>query len=182
MRRPVFGLAACLLLAAGATGLAVPARGQAPAATSPSAQAADGWRTFVGTWSATGERRTLPTEGGGTAAIERLSGSVVISVGEGVGRGFRGDFIGFDDGRASSVGRWVWTNERGERIFGELRGEPVQTGRRFVGAITGGTGRFAGITGGLEFTWQHVVTTEEGTIQARAVDVKGRYRRGGAQP
>jgi hypothetical protein len=152
------------------------------AAQTPPAPAAVEWRTFTGTWSATGQRQTLPTEDGGAAAIERLSGAVVITVGEGIGRGFRGDMIGFDDGRAASTGRWVWTNERGERIFGELKGEPVQTGRRFAGTITGGTGRFAGFTGSLEFTWQSVVTTDEGTVQVRAVGLQGRYRRGAGQP
>jgi hypothetical protein len=152
------------------------------AAQTPPAPAGAEWRTFTGTWSATGQRQTLPTEDGGAAAIERLSGAVVITVGEGIGRGFRGDMIGFDDGRAASTGRWVWTNERGERIFGELKGEPVQTGRRFAGTITGGTGRFAGITGSLEFTWQSVVTTDEGTVQVRAVGLQGRYRRGADQP
>jgi hypothetical protein len=58
----------------------------------------------------------------------------------------------------------------------------VQTGRRFAGTITGGTGRFAGITGSLEFTWQSVVTTDEGTVQVRAVGLQGRYRRGADQP
>lgn len=152
------------------------------AAQTPPAPAAVEWRTFTGTWSATGQRQTLPTEDGGAAAIERLSGAVVITVGEGIGRGFRGEMIGFDDGRAASTGRWVWTNERGERIFGELKGEPVQTGRRFAGTITGGTGRFAGITGSLDFTWQSVVTTDEGTVQVRAVGLQGRYRRGADQP
>ena len=173
MTRRLVGLAAVLLLVAGA--LALMAQTQTPP------PAADEWRTFTGTWSATGQRQTLPTEDGGAAAIERLSGAVVITVGEGVGRGFRGDMIGFDDGRAAGVGRWVWTNERGERIFGELKGEPVRTGRRFAGTITGGTGRFAGITGSLEFTWQSVVTTDEGTVQVRAVDLQGRYRRGAGQ-
>jgi hypothetical protein len=148
----------------------------------PSTASAGDWRTFTGTWSATGKRQELPTGDGAVAAIERLSGSVVITVGEGVGRGFRGDMIGFDDGRVASVGRWVWTNERGDRIFGELKGEPVQAGRRFVGRITGGTGRFAGITGSLEFTWQSVVTTDEGTVQVRAVGLQGRYRPGSGLP
>ena len=172
-RRPG-GLTAVLLLVAGVVTLSA----QAP----PAAAGASEWRTFTGSWSATGSRHTLPTGDGAPAAIERLSGAVVITVGEGVGRGFRGDLIGFDDGRTASVGRWVWTNERDERIFGEVKGEPVQTGRRFTGTITGGTGRFAGITGTLEFTWQSVVTTDEGTVQVRAVGLEGRYRRAAGQP
>ena len=70
----------------------------------------------------------------------------------------------------------------GSSETGEMRGEPVQTGRRFMGTITGGTGRYAGITGSYEFTWHSVVAAEDGVVQARTVGLKGRYRRGKGQP
>ena len=53
-----------------------------------------------------------------------------------------------------SVGRAVWTDGRGDRIFSELSGEPLQTGRRISGTITGGTGRMRGVTGDYELTWR----------------------------
>lgn len=139
------------------------------------------WAAFEGSWSATGERHTVPTEAGRPAAIVRLSGAVVLTAHGGLGRGFRGEAIGYDDGQAASVGRWVWTDERGDRIFGELKGEPVATGRRTVGAITGGTGRYAGITGEYELTWQYVVS-DGTTVQGRTTALKGRFRRAGTAP
>ncbi len=167
MNRIAFALTVSLALAfAGAT-LAGQAQGPPPA---------DGWRTFEGTWSATGERQTLPTEGAKPAAVVRLSGAVVLTGGSGLSRGFRGEAIGFDDGRSVGVGRSVWTDERGDRIFIELKGEAFQTGRRIAGTITGGTGRYAGITGDLSFTWQYVVQADAGEIQGRAVGLKGRFR------
>jgi hypothetical protein len=132
--------------------------------------------TFEGAWSATGERHTLPAEDGRTAAIVRLSGSVVFTSG-GLGRGFRGEVIGYDDGRGTVVGRWVWTDEQGDRIFGDLKGEPLGPGRRLMGIITGGSGRYAGVTGEYEFTWQYVASGEGQTIQGRTAGLKGRYRR-----
>jgi hypothetical protein len=174
MSRRGAALAASVLLAAGA--LVAAPRAQAPP------PAAEEWRSFEAAWSATGHRQTMPTGGGRDAAIVRLSGSVVLTAGSGLGRGFRGEIIGFDDGRALAVGRWLWTDERGDRIFGEMRGEPVQTGRRFMGTITGGTGRYAGITGSYAFTWHSVVAAEDGVVQGRTVGLKGRYRRGRVQP
>lgn len=157
-----------------ATGTLVPlAQVQAPA---PAGE----WVAFEGSWSATGERHTLPTQANRTAAIVRLSGAVVLTGHGGLGRGFRGEAIGYDDGQAVSLGRWVWTDDRGDRIFGELKGEPIATGRRTVGTITGGTGPYSGITGEYEFSWQYVVTEGATTVQGRTTGLKGRFRRAGS--
>jgi hypothetical protein len=151
--------------------------GIAPAA--PAQPAPPGaWRDFEGTWSATGQRQVLTAGGGHVAATIQLSGALVITGGEGLSRGFRGEAIGFDDGANLSVGKSVWTDERGDRIFSDLRGEAIGTGRRILGTITGGTGRYAGLTGEYSLIWQYVVEAERGTIQGRAVDLRGRVRYG----
>jgi len=56
----------------------------------------------------------------------------------------------------------------------------VATGRRIVATISGGTGRYAGITGDYTFEWQYVVEAEAGTVQGRAIGLRGRYRAAGA--
>ncbi len=140
-----------------------------------------GWRPFEGEWSAAGTRQTLPTEGGRTAAIVQASGSVVLTSGDGLSRGFRGEAIFFWDGASLGVGRCVWTDDRGDRIFSALKGEAPETGRRITGTITGGTGRYAGITGEFSFPWQYVVQAEDGAIQGRTVSLKGRFRPGEAR-
>jgi hypothetical protein len=164
-----------LALAGGCVALAL--AGLTPARASPEPPLGEEWRTFEGTWSATGRRQTVDIEGGGTAAIVEVSGAVVLTMGEGLSRGFRGEAIGFDDGHGVSVGRCVWTDENGDRLFSRLKGEPLQTGKRLVGTITGGTGRYAGLEGEYSLTWQYVVPAEEGVVQGRAVDLKGRFRR-----
>lgn len=141
-----------------------------------STSAPDGWRTFEGTWSATGQRQTLPTETGRDAAAVQFSGSLVLTVTDGLSRGFRAVVIGFDNGESGAVGRSLWTDERGDRIYSTIQSEPIETGKQFTGTITGGTGRYAGITGTYTFTWQYVVMGEGGTIQGRTVALKGRYR------
>jgi hypothetical protein len=148
------------------------------AASRPQDVAGDRWRTFEAAWSAAGERHTLAVEDGRTAVIVRLSGALVLRTGEGLGRGFRAQAIGFDDGRGAGVGRAVWTDDRGDQVFSDLTGHPAQTGRDVSGSITGGTGRYAGITGSYSLTWDYVLPSDDGRIQARAVAVTGRFRPG----
>ena len=133
-----------------------------------------GWRVFQGSWSAVGRRHTLPTEGARAAAVVELSGAVVLT---GAAGGFQGEAIGFDDGGNLSAGRAVWTDARGDRVFSALRGDSLQTGRHIVGTITGGTGRYAGVTGEYALTWQYVVSAEDDVVQGRTVDLRGRFRR-----
>jgi hypothetical protein len=148
--------------------------------------ARDAWNTFNGTWSAVGRRQTLQTEGEHPAAIIQLSGTVVLTGSGGSGRSggsgdlssaFRAEVIGFTDGDQLGAGRAVWTDTRGDLVFSVIKGERLATGRRITARITGGTGRYAGLTGDWELTWQFVVATDEGEVQGRAADLKGRFRR-----
>jgi len=166
-------------LVAGSLALALV--GQAPEAAGQGAAPAE-WRTFEGTWSVSGKRSTVPIEGGATAAVVEVSGAVVLTSGEGLSRGFRGEVIGFDDGQGVCLGRTVWTDEHGDRLFSRLKGEPIETGRRIVGTITGGTGRYAGLEGDYSFTWKYVLSAEDGAIQGRAARLEGRVRRKGTTP
>ncbi len=134
---------------------------------------ADDWRPFDGSWSATGTRQTLPTDSG-RAAIVHVSGAIVLSAGS-AGIGFTAEAIGFDDGSGTAIGRAVWTDSRGDRIFSTLRGGPLETGRRITGTFTGGSGRWSGATGDYSMTWQYVVA-EGDVIQGRTVDLVGRIR------
>jgi len=149
---------------------AAPAGQEGPPSPAP-------WRAFEGSWSASGQRQLLPAGGERQAATLQLSGSIVLTNGEGLGRGFLGEFIGFDDGGSLSVGRAVWTDERGDRIFSRLQGDTVvREGRRITGTFTGGTGRYAVLEGEYTFVWQYFVGGEGGTIQGRSVELKGRVR------
>jgi hypothetical protein len=134
------------------------------------------WRTFVGTWGASGHRQVLPSGEDRPAATVQLSGSLALETVEGLARGFRLDVIGFDDGGSISVGRAVWTDERGNRIYSRLTGESIEAGRRVVGTFTGGTGRYASLEGDYVFTWQYVITAEGDLIQGRSTAFSGRFR------
>jgi hypothetical protein len=171
--KPVITVLAAALVAVAA----IAARSPAPV---PQAAEAGAWRSFEGTWSASGERQALPTESGRPAATVQLSGAVALTTGVGLSHGFRGEVIGFDDGAGLIVGRGVWTDERGDRIFSALKGDALASGRRVAGTMTGGTGRYAGITGEYTLEWQYVVEAEAGTIAGRAIGLRGRFRAAGA--
>jgi hypothetical protein len=168
--------AARLLLAA-AIAIATGAGSQVVAGQQPSAER---WQTFTGTWSARGQRQSVPIEGGGTASVGYLSGAVVFATRDVLGGGMRAEAIAFDDGWSSGTGRAVWTDSRGNRLFSEIKGGTVAAGRRISGTFTGGTGPFAGASGDYQLTWQYAARDSDtgNDVQGRAADLRGRLRVG----
>lgn len=134
------------------------------------------WRAFEGTWTASGTRRTLHLGPDQRAAIFELTGSLLLTGAERPAVGFMAQAIGFSDSRSGMQGRSVWTDERGEMVYSELKGEWVGSGNHIVGTFVGGTGRYAGVTGDYTFQWQYVVDAEDGAVSGRVVDLKGRAR------
>jgi hypothetical protein len=138
------------------------------------------WHAFEGTWTAAGTRKTLRLGPDDRAAIFELTGTVLLTGALRPSVGFRAQAIGFSDSRVGMQGRCVWTDERGETVYSELKGEAVGTGNRIVGTFVGGTGRYAGVTGDYTFQWQYVIDAEDGAVSGRVVDFKGRARLGQA--
>jgi len=166
-----------------AAGSAVAAAVTAIAIAASNAQGpAPGERTLRGSWSATGHVQTLPTEGDRPAVIAQLSGAVVLVDELGARTGFHGDAFSFDGGTGATTGRAVWTDTRGDRAFSMLHGDALQAGRHVAGTFTGGTGRYASLTGSYDMTWQYVVSGEDGVVQGRTTDLVVRYQLKGAQP
>jgi hypothetical protein len=133
-------------------------------------------QSFTGTLTATGRRDTVPQEDGATASTTRWTGSLVITAGADLRRGFRVEAIGFEDGQGNGLGRAVWTDDRGERLFSRITGGATTAGRRATATFTGGTGRYAGVRGEYSFAWQYVLPGEQGHVQARTVALSGTYR------
>jgi hypothetical protein len=158
-----------------------------PEAAEPTAVAAGEWREFEGSWNATGSRRSIPLGPNRRGSIIDLRGSMLLAGAARPGVGFHSEVIALVDSDTGLTGRSVWTDEKGEQVFSELKGEGTAAKNRIVGTILGGTGRYAGVTGTYEFTWQFVIEAEDGSIQGSAVGLKGRFRtgqpgEGGAKP
>jgi hypothetical protein len=136
------------------------------------------WREFQGTWTATGDRHTIRLGGNRRSSIASFDGSLLLA---GPGRpavGFRAEAIVLNDSATGMVGRSVWTDDRGDQVYSELRGEGTATGNRVVGSFIGGTGRYSGATGTYEFSWRFVLEAEDGTVQGQSMGLKGRVRVG----
>jgi len=138
------------------------------------------WHTFEGMWTAAGTRRTLRLGPDDRAAIFELTGLLLLTGAERPAVGFRAQAIGFSDSRAGMQGRCAWTDERGDVVYSELKGQAVGSGNRITGTFLGGTGRYANVTGDYTFRWQYVIDTEDREVSGRVVDFKGRARLGPA--
>jgi hypothetical protein len=134
------------------------------------------WREFEGSWSASGSRRTIALGEGRAASLVDLRGSMLLGGPGRPGAGFRSELIALGDSATGLAGRSVWTDEHGDRVFSELKGEGTAARNRLTGTFLGGTGRYAGIAGQYEFSWQYVLEAEDGSIQGRALGLKGRFR------
>jgi hypothetical protein len=154
--------------------LALAACGPAPPPETP--PAGSEWNEFHGTWTATGSRQTIRLGGDRRASIVNLDGSLLLAGPSRPGLGFRAETLVFNDSATGMVGRSVWTDEHGDQVYSEVRGEGTATSNRIVGTFLGGTGRYAGATGTYEFSWRFVLETEDGTVQGQSIGLKGRVR------
>jgi hypothetical protein len=168
-RRALLGLA----LAATACGPAEPPQPQG---------AAGEWLEFSGSWNATGSRRSISLGADRRGSLVDLRGTLLLAGPQRPGVGFRSELIGLVDTATGFVGRSVWTDERGDQVYSELQGEGTADKNHITGTLLGGTGRYAGATGTYAFSWQWVMETDDGALQGRAVDLKGRVKPGAGAP
>ncbi|MBL8415054.1 MAG: hypothetical protein JNM42_11515 [Propionivibrio sp.] len=167
----------CLIMLA----LALAAAACGPAMDPQGRDATPGeWRDFEGSWNAAGSRRSISLGTNRRGSIIDLRGSMLLAGPGRPGVGFRSEAIALVDSETGLLGRSVWTDERGDQVFSELKGEGTAARNHIAGTFLGGTGRYAGATGSYEFSWQFVIEAEDGSIQGRAVGLKGRVRLGQA--
>jgi len=135
-------------------------------------------QAFEGTWTATGHRRTLLLGGDRRASIANFSGSLLLTGPGRPGVGFQAEAIVFNDSASGMTGRSVWTDERGDQVFSQLRGDATATGSRITGTVLGGTGRYQDVSGTFEFTWRFVLEAPDGTLQGQSVGFQGLVLKG----
>ena len=145
---------------------------ESPKSTIPSGE----WREFTGSWNAAGTRRTIPLGGARKSSIIDLGGTMLLSGAARLGVGFRAKVIALTDSETGLVGRSVWTDERGDQVFSELKGQGTAQNNQIEGTIVGGTGRYASVTGSYEFSWHFVIELEDGSVQGSTDDLKGHAR------
>lgn len=147
-----------------------------PARPAPPAATAGEPLEFSGSWNAVGRRHSISLGGDRAGSIINLKGTLLLAGAGRPGVGFQSEVIGLVDTATGFEGRSVWIDERGDQVFSSLRGEGTAENNRVTGTILSGTGRYAGIAGSYEFSWQRLLEGEDGAIQGRAVDLKGRVQ------
>jgi hypothetical protein len=158
---------------------ATAACGSATESPKPAVTAGE-WLEFEGSWNGAGSRYTISLGEERVGSIVHLRGTMLLAGSNRPGVGFHSEVIGLADSATGFQGRSVWTDEHGDQVFSELEGEGTAAKNRITGTILSGTGRYAGATGSYEFSWQWVMEAEDGSVQGRAVDLKGRVRPGPA--
>ena len=162
-------------------GLAFAAAACGPAQESPRPAAASGAELeFSGSWSGLGSRHTISLGAGRIGSIVDLKGTMLLTGPGRPGVGFQSEVIGLTDSATGFQGRSVWTDEHGDQVYSELKGDGTAAKNHIAGTILSGTGRYAGVTGSYEFSWQWVMEGEDGAVHGRAVDLKGRVQPGPA--
>jgi len=135
---------------------------------------------FDGSWSGVGRRHTISLGENRLGSVIDLKGTMLLRGPGRPGVGFQSEVIGLTDSATGFQGRSVWTDEHGDQVFSELEGEGTAAKNRIRGRILSGTGRYAGMTGSYEFSWQWVMEGDDSAVHGRAVDLKGRVQRGPA--
>ena len=164
-----------VVIAAGLLTIAGCGPSRTPSAAEP---APAEWREFEGTWAAAGSRQTIRLGADRRASIGSFRGTLLLAGPSRPGVGFFAEAIVLNDSANGMVGRAVWTDDRGDQVFSELRGEVTRTGNRVAGTFLGGTGRYAGAAGGYEFSWRFVLDSDDGAVQGQSTGLKGRVRFG----
>jgi hypothetical protein len=139
------------------------------------------WHDFQGTWTAAGSRDRIPLGDGRRASTAKFEGSLLLAGPSRPAVGFRAEALVLNDTTTGLVGRAVWTDDRGDQVFSELKGNGDSTGNKIIGRFVGGTGRYSGASGGYEFSWRFVLETEDGTVQGESMGLSGTIRVGSAQ-
>ena len=139
------------------------------------------WHDFQGTWTAVGNRYTMHLGNDRRASISNFEGSLLLAGTSRPAIGFRAEAILFNDAVTGMIGRAVWTDEHGDQVYSELRGEGTATGNKIFGTFIGGTGRYTGATGTYGFSWRFVLEAEDGSVQGQSIGLKGRVSVGSPQ-
>lgn len=165
LRRAAIRLSVAALTAAIAA--AVPAFAQWPEEDSG---------TFDAYWALSGTVHILELPDGALAAAGGLTGTVTVQTSQGPIPSFETECVFFSDG-SGGEGRCVWTGTSGDQILVGLKSDGPAGMGRVRGELTGGTGRFEGISGRFEFEWNYQVSGgKDASLDGNTLTMRGRYR------
>ncbi|MFT3685678.1 MAG: hypothetical protein QM783_12255 [Phycisphaerales bacterium] len=94
------------------------------------AKSAGEWREFEGSWNASGHRRVLDLGSERRASTIDLSGSMLLTGPDRPSAALRAEAIVLNDTQTGLIGRAVWTDDHGDHVYCELKGDAATTARK----------------------------------------------------
>lgn len=171
MKRARNDTSSLLLLAALLLGGALPAGAQ---------EALPREGTFSGDWSIQGTMTQVEMEGT-PVTLGRLEGEVTLASTGGLAREFDALCHVVKHETTGGVARCTWTDAEGDAVYLEVSGSiigPAGTLREARGTVIGGTGRYAGIEGGIELDWLFVESTlDDSRFKGYVTKLEGHWSR-----
>ncbi len=132
--------------------------------------------SFTGYWAMSGTVHILELPDGGLASAGGLTGSVTVQTSQGPVPSFETDCVIFADTRGGT-GRCVWTATSGDLVLVELQSDGPAGSGRARGTFSGGTGRFASLSGRFQFEWSYAVDGgKDAELSGNTVSMSGLYR------
>ena len=134
--------------------------------------------TFEGQWTVVGETQEIEFADDRRIHIVRHKGNVNFESSGGLPRAMFSDCLGFGDSKTGGLTRCKWVDTDGEHIYSELTVEVFGASGTIRGRFVGGTGKYQGLQGELEFfAWIYEATIqEEGTIHGYTDTLRGEWR------
>ncbi|HAM49874.1 MAG TPA: hypothetical protein DCP92_03970 [Nitrospiraceae bacterium] len=135
---------------------------------------------FKGSWVANGTKTSFPFGEGRQVYNFKLSGHVSLQTALGKKKDYWSECIGLADSVTGVTGRCVWKDLAGPEVYITLQSDKLQQGGLVSGAIVGGTGPLAGISGDLTFNWSLVITLTDAdgivTLTGETKNLGGHFR------
>lgn len=135
--------------------------------------------SFDASWNADGTVHLLEFKDSVPVAAGRLTGTLVMQTNQGAFPSFETECIAFSDDTSVGLGRCVWTNTVGDKVFVELQSSGTAGFGPTRGRLVGGTGRFEGISGGFVLEWNYSVSGwEDATLTGHTIRMNGNFQLG----
>jgi len=136
--------------------------------------------TFSGDWFIEGTVTQVEV-GASPVTLARLEGRVKLTTTGGLAREFDALCHSVKNEKTGGVARCMWTDDQGDAVLLELSGSiigPAGTLREARGTVIGGTGRYAGIEGGIELDWLFVESTlDDSRFKGYVTKLEGHWKR-----
>ena len=134
--------------------------------------------TFVGTWTASGDRQSIEFSADRKVFTFKLEGHVNLQSDLGRTRDYWAECIGLWDSETGGDAKCVWSDLEGvDKAYLVLENKILKEDTAMTGKFVGGAGGLEGLEGKLSFTWSSLSYNKDQKVMAGfAKDLEGQWR------